>query len=1015
MAMVSYVLMTELVERICASWNEGFISLEPWWSLVHCIAMVPLAYLQCRSSSHPLRHWCRLLLVVMFISQETWSFMHQGGHITLPYLIMTPFLSLMFDCESTSRLLLGYAAVNALNLFALPWCGDILSRSHYAHERQDQNPLLLDPIRMPVHGRSGQMLRSLRVILPVHALFLILSVIFQHVQKNVRLRESILRDHFVTYESLLASFPCIIWSVDKDLRLRIHRDGIFDRPTELVNNVQLQDLSNFGPPFTREVVDDIVSRHRRVIEDGLEDRYTLESIGTGRADESCSLLVRLRPLLDRDTRCIKGAVGLGVQVTELIRVKTELQRSKEKYFRLLQCISDTIICVDRNLIVRFINAGSNNNNNKPSLIELTPGKSLLEGFKNIAPVVERVLRGVVERREPATFEWMVNAETGDCFQEADMNDDELSSNLLSGRVHCYMAHINSLSDENVIDDKTDTYDQILLNIRDMTMIKSSIEQRRMVEKMEIESQSKSEFINQLSHEIRNPLTIIIGSLNLLDSDEAMNAVPDICRQHVKDCMESAQLLVSIFDEVLDFKRLEHGGTILSETPSSVLETVELVVTTHRSLASRKHLELMSLVDTQIPNVLLFDRLRLTQIISNLVSNAIKFTNTGFVRLSAHIVDETDEMVKICFSCVDSGIGIREEHISNIFKPFFQIHEDYNPQEYRGFGVGLGIVKHLVDSMKGQIEIASKPGEGTTCSVTLPMHRVSESEAPPSAIVDQLHKSIFHTAIVINSREEYRDIMQHYLAALGVRHIQLLTYSQLLDTQRPDSLFLRIERMLVEEPQAKIAIIFEYTDNEVMLKLIQRTKELGLRCIILAEQEPRFSGCHVVQKPICLNALMQALCNGETQRESSRTESPELQERAEPATNFPVLVVEDNPIVQRVLVKLLRKIGFNRLFTANNGKEAVDFITHAQIQDIGIVLMDLQMPVMSGLEATELVRKMEDQRKRNLPIIAVTANCDKDTRSKCESYGFDDLVQKPLSADFLGAVMKRAILRRASIS
>lgn len=834
-------------------------------------------------------------------------------------------------------------------------------------------------------------------------------------------------------ERILSQIPCVVWTTDLKGVFNWVKGSFSGR--DILTGTDVAKMIETGFKIQTDLAQKISDKHARVVNEGVEEQYTFEGEhpefwGPGRKVHQS---VRLRPLRDGKDNRIMGVIGAAYETSSLYNKQRELQHAKEKYSMLIDCISDIIIGLDRDFCINFINRDTFLGYTKQQLLR----RSLPSLFKSFSDTVETELHRVLNEGVEGSMSWWYDEATKENFTEQQLDAKKLQRQILDGKVLSFMCRINRSSQQQQLDEleqkKLESFDDLngsavmILSVRNMTASRRAIEQKRLAEEVRIISRSKEQFIRQLSHEIRNPLTCISGSLDMLESSK--DSLTRLQKEYIHDSQAASQFLMEIMNDVLDSERLNANKIILQEVPSNLLDTVERITTMQASSAAHRGLEIICFVDPDIPSLLLFDRTRISQILSNLISNALKFTEKGYVYVSAHLLEQDEFTATVQLRCEDTGVGIRQEDIERIFKPFMQFMNHYRPTEFRGFGLGLTIVKNLVDMMRGSIDIQSEVGVGSAFSVQLPMHKVQDEENHPIIPISHtLSKSRFDSVIVVSQCQPTFDSMQRYLSALQVDFIQNCQYSRSYETiqNRTDyaqELIKKVKRSISSLGEARsIAILLDYS-NDDLVQVVDMLHALGCTCILLRHRVSTATHCSLnnqyrtLNKPVHLMELMQALCSPDSdkiQLRSSRTvenanstqQAAVVQQRSAPTISTHVMVVEDNPTVAKILTKYLNRMGYENIITAKNGQEAVDFVQRYAARDIECILMDLQMPVMDGFRATELIRQMDDPRKSAIPIIAVTANSDRDTRDRCKRGGFDDFIQKPFIVEEVTATFRR---------
>ncbi len=535
---------------------------------------------------------------------------------------------------------------------------------------------------------------------------------------------------------------------------------------------------------------------------------------------------------------------------------------------------------------------------------------------------------------------------------------------------------------------------VICGVLDITDQKKSMEAMRLAkEAAESASRAKSSFLANMSHEIRTPMNGIIGMAQLL-------AQTDL-RSHQRDYLatidESAHILMRLLNDILDFSKIEAGKLELECVDFRISECVARASQMLAMRAAEKGLEIACRVAPEIPEHLRGDSGRLQQVLVNLLGNAVKFTEAGEIFVNVNAESVTPEQVKLHLSVSDTGIGIPSEKLDQIFRPFEQA-ESSTTRRFGGTGLGLTISRQLAEMMGGRMWVESEPSRGSTFHFTAEFGVSTDQHRHEPAELDSL---LDLTVLVVDdnitNRRILSEMLQHWhmqpvladSAAAARLAMQKAEVSHnpvrliLLDHHMPGEDGIHFAESLKGNPHHCPIIMISSGSTPVDL-------DIGLKCGI-----SRF-----MTKPVIASELL-----NEVLRQFGRYTTAKLPQppSATPRLQVPprrVLLVEDNEINRRVALGLLRSRG-HQAVVAVNGQEACNRLAD---QEFDVVLMDMQMPVMDGYEATAAIRNREHQTGGHIPIVAMTAEALKGDRERCLTAGMDDYVSKPISP----AEMYRAI-------
>jgi two-component system, sensor histidine kinase and response regulator len=706
--------------------------------------------------------------------------------------------------------------------------------------------------------------------------------------------------------------------------------------------------------------------------------------GTGKAD---ALLVRKdgdkipcefnSSLLRDGTGAVIGFSGTGRDITERKKAEEALKEQEHLLRVIIDAMPACISRVDNDLRYLLINKRYEEWFAKPA--DLLLGRKVsevlgAEAWEMVRPSIEQALNGV-----PATSVLKLPRADGAVFWAQASLVPFIDS---EGNPSGYLTHVTDIT----------------------ASIEAAQDLQLAKEQAESASRAKSDFLANMSHEIRTPMNGVIGMTDLLADSE----LDPQQMEYVQAVKSSAELLLSVINDILDFSKIEAHKLELENVPFELRESLGGMLGTLAQRASEKGLELSCSVPCEVPDAVVGDPGRLRQVIVNLVSNAVKFTESGDVVLSVSFEKERDAPARFHFVVTDTGVGISPEKYQKIFEPFSQA-DSSTTRKYGGTGLGLSICANLVEMMGGRIWVESTLGQGSafhfTVSFGLPQGAPVRLVAAQPLFLQDL------AVLVVDDNAVNRGILAEMLRNWGMHPatadsgpvaLQMLGEARLtgapydlllLDAGMPEMDGFELSERIQASPGGAGPAIMMLTCAGQRGDAA-RCRELGISAYLV--------------KPIGQAALLEAMLTALGKR---------LPEAGNPLLSIPaltgssgvlrILLAEDNRINQRVAVGMLEKKG--HLVTAvRNGKEALAALAGQGENLFDLVLMDVQMPEMGGFEATALIREQEKGSARHLPIIALTARAIEGDRESCLRAGMDGYLSKPFKSEGLLAAIETVL-------
>lgn len=550
--------------------------------------------------------------------------------------------------------------------------------------------------------------------------------------------------------------------------------------------------------------------------------------------------------------------------------------------------------------------------------------------------------------------------------------------------------------------------QVIANIYAESISKVQIEKELIEAKNIAESanKAKTEFLSNMSHEIRTPLNGVIGFTELL-KNTSLNSIQ---QEYLSNAITSANSLLGIISDILDFSKIEAGKLDLEFIKTDLINLVESASDIIKIHAAKKNLELLLNIQPETPRYAVVDPVRLKQILVNLLNNAVKFTSIGEVELGLSYKKINDQKGYFTFTVRDTGIGISEIESKKLFKAFSQA-DTSTTRRYGGTGLGLVISNSLAHQMGSSIHFESEEGVGTVFHFTIE----TEFETEDTYQLNQIDN--LNRVLIIDDNQNNRSILNHSLKYWGIDCYEAesgMDAIKIMEDEKPIDAFIVDFHMPLINGIDTIKLIQKnenFKKDQQSIILLHSSSDEQINQEGIQNLNIRFT----LTKPVKPNELFFYLKNLKTQYKIQ--DLPENIEEQTPddiseTTELTILVAEDIKMNYILINNLLKKMYPNvNILEASNGKEAVEMVK-SKIPDI--ILMDVQMPIMDGIEATRQIKRIENGKYSNIPIVALTAGVSKKERDECFQSGMSDFIAKPIDRSLLENVIHNIVNQENNI-
>ncbi|MEA5477697.1 PAS domain-containing protein [Pseudanabaena galeata UHCC 0370] len=590
-----------------------------------------------------------------------------------------------------------------------------------------------------------------------------------------------------------------------------------------------------------------------------------------------------------------------------------------------------------------------------------------------------------------------------------IENEATSGELEKQYIHKNGHAISVISRFGIVRDENGKPIQFVAGVEDVTERKQTEAKLAAAQVAELSNKAKSEFLAVMSHELRTPMNTVIGMTEILGNTLLTRQQ----QQYVATIRQGGEVLLSVINNILDFSRIESGYLEIEESPFKLQQCIEEVLELMSSRTAEKFLELVTFVSLDVPQQLLGDYTRLRQILVNLVSNAIKFTESGevVITVTSRLIDYQTNTYELRFDVRDTGIGLAPKAIAKLFRAYSQADKSI-ARQYGGTGLGLVICKQLCELMGGEIGVSSNVGEGSTFSFSIKSRAIAEDTDTTNLLLPEL---IGKRVLSVNTNSTLQQAIALYTKPWGMRVQAAYSATEALQSLTTSSFdVVLIDRQLKESDGSQI-------DGLELAKNIQEIfPELNLILLTpvninLNENNNVKLACFrdYITKPISVSKLFQAFSNVFSRKATTFPQcitnvgsqslytSDEILKDENFANCYPfkILVVEDNPVNHKILLLMLESLGY-RADSVDNGQKAINAVSD---QAYDLIFMDIQMPIMDGLTSSQSIRQLAIQQPW---IIGLSANAFSESRDSALGAGMNDYLTKPLKTTNLIAALQK---------